>query len=111
MPLGEFSIFCFEFLSDFWRKLQKKKKKKIGKSGMFGFLRRSEELCRNVGLPRRNEVEEPERPPWLCYGVALLHRGVGTVHRGKIFGFCFRAPRFCVPIVLGTLINDQWGFK
>ena len=27
MPLGEFSIICFRFLSDFWRKSQKKKKK------------------------------------------------------------------------------------
>ena len=25
MPLGEFSIICFEFLGDFWRKSQKKR--------------------------------------------------------------------------------------
>ena len=29
MPLGEFSIFYFEFLSDFWRKLQKNEKLEI----------------------------------------------------------------------------------
>ena len=27
MPLGEFSIICFEFLGDFWRKMQKGAKK------------------------------------------------------------------------------------
>ena len=72
MPLGAFSIICFEFLSDFWRKLQKKKKKKkeTGKFGMFGFLRRNEEhprrnvaLCRRVGLPHRGKAEGPKRPP------------------------------------------------
>ena len=44
MPLGEFSINCFGFLSDFWRKLQKGAKKKLGKNGP---LRHSE------GHPRR----------------------------------------------------------
>ena len=28
MPLGEFSIICFEFLGDFWRKSQKGEKKR-----------------------------------------------------------------------------------
>ena len=32
MPLGEFSIICFEFLGDFWRKSQKgAKKENMGK--------------------------------------------------------------------------------
>ena len=35
MPLGEFSIFCFEFLSDFWRKSQNERGKKLGKNRAF----------------------------------------------------------------------------
>ena len=77
MSFGEFSIFCFEFLSDFWRKSQKKKE--TGKFGMFGFLRRNEEhprrsvaLRRSVGLPCLSEAEGPKRLPQLRYGVAWL---------------------------------------
>ena len=44
MPLGEFSIICFGFLSDFWRKLKKEEKWEFGQNGP---LRRSE------GLPHR----------------------------------------------------------
>ena len=77
---------------------------------MFGFLRRIKEHPRrgvalrvSVELPRRCEAEGPERHPsaTLRRSVAVLRRDVGTVHRGKIFGFCFRAPRICAPIVGG----------
>ena len=36
MPLGEFSIICFRFLSDFWRKSQKNEKlENLACSGSF----------------------------------------------------------------------------
>ena len=58
MLLGDFSIICFEFLGDFWRKSQKYAKKKgKWKSGQNGPLRRSE------GHPCRSEAEGPKRPP------------------------------------------------
>ena len=40
MPLGEFSIICFEFLSDFWRKSQNEQG---------GKTRQKSGLCRNEG--------------------------------------------------------------
>ena len=44
MPLGDFSIICFRFLSDFWRKSQKRAKRKTGQNGP---------LCCNEGHPCR----------------------------------------------------------
>ena len=72
-----------------------RKKGETGKSGMFGFLRRSEGHIRcgvalrlNVGLPDRGKVEGPKSTPRPS---GTLRRGVGTVHRGKFFGFCFES--------------------
>ena len=67
MLLRVISTFSFEFL----RVLEKKRKKeKLGKSGIYGLLRRSEGhpcrdkvLRRSEGLPRRDEAEGPEKAP------------------------------------------------
>ena len=60
-------MICVEILSDSWRKSQKGE---TGKSGIFGFLRRSVgnprhgvALHRNVGCPRRGEVGVPKWHP------------------------------------------------
>ena len=78
---------------------RKKKKKETGKSGMFGFLRRSKEhprrdiaLRRNVGLPRRDEAEGPKAPP----RATLRHRHCSLREN---FGFLFRKSRIRTPIV------------
>ena len=90
MHLGEFSIICFEFLGDFWRKSQKEKRRKNWakkKSGHFV------------------SVKGQKRPPRVRQGVTLLRRGKvlrrseGIVHKGKIFGFLFRKPSIRTPVV------------
>ena len=55
MHLGEFSIICFEFLGDFWRKSQKEKRRKNWAKKKIGPLRRSEGPEKAPsGSPRRN---------------------------------------------------------
>ena len=54
MPLGDFSINCFGFLSDFWRKSQKGAKRKTGQKQAPSPQR---------GLPSRGEAEGPKRFP------------------------------------------------
>ena len=58
MPLGEFSMICFEFLSDFWRKSQNEQG---GKTRQKSGLRHNEGHLRR--LPCYDEAEGPERPP------------------------------------------------
>ena len=71
-------MFCFEILSDFWRKLQKGE---TGKSSIFGFLRHSVgNPCNGVGNPRRS-VGCPRRgeagvPKWHPSGT--LQRSLAT---------------------------------
>ena len=80
---------------------------------MFGFLRLSEEHPRrgvalrySMGLPRRGEVEGPERaPPRLRRSVAVLRRGVDTIHTRKFSDF-FSEHLVFVHDCLGTLMND-----
>ena len=67
MLLGVIPMICFEILSDFWRKSQKGE---TGKSGIFGFLRRSIgnpcrgiAIRRNVGCPHRSEVGGAKMAP------------------------------------------------
>ena len=79
-------MFCFEILSNFWRKSQKGE---IGKSSIFGFLRHS------VGCPLRGEAGVPK---WHPSGT-LQRSGVDIVHREQIFYLCFRTPRVRTPIV------------
>ena len=101
MPLGEFSIICFGFLSDFLEKITKRSKEKNWEKN--GPLRR------NKGHPRRGvalrcsegclAAASPKGQKgsfrlhcsvaMLCHSVAVLRRGVDTVHRGKILGFLF----------------------
>ena len=54
MPLGEFSIICFEFLGFLVKNCKKEQREKLGKNGP---------LHRNEGLPRRGEAEGPEKAP------------------------------------------------
>ena len=52
-------------------------------------------LCKpNTARPRAKKAA-----PRVCCSVALLRRGVNTVHRGKIFGFLFRKSCIRAPIV------------
>ena len=57
MPLGEFSMICFEFLSDFWRKSQNEQGGKIGqKSGL-----RRREGCLATVRPRAKTCRNNQR--------------------------------------------------
>ena len=103
-----------------------RKKGKPEKSGQNMFLRfsvgnprRGVDLRLSVGCPRRGEAKVPKRAPlrvryslaWLRHGeglhhggglrrnVAVLRRGVDTVHSKKFLYFCFRTPRISTPIV------------
>ena len=85
MLLGVISMFCFEILSDFG---ENRKRGKLEKSRLFGFLRRSVGNPRrgvalhcSVGCPLRGEAEVPKMaPPCVRYGVVVLLRSVDTVH-------------------------------
>ena len=109
MPLGEFSIICFEFLGDFWRKLQKgAKKENLAKIGP---LRRSEGHLRSGVVLHRNEG-------LLCRGEAESQRGhpTGSLQRGHCsqrqnFLILFPKVQYSCTDSLGILINYQWGFK
>ena len=90
MPLGEFSIICCGFLSDFWKKSLKRAKRKSGKKRALSLQRRAPSQRRSP-TPQQGRRAKKATPQVPC--------GIGTVHRGKIFGFCFRAPRICTPIV------------
>ena len=76
MPMGEFSINCFGFLSDFWRKSQKGAKRKIRQKWAPSPQRRAPSPRHSPtpqqGLPRRGEAKGPERPP-LGYAAAKLY--------------------------------------
>ena len=56
MPLGEFSIICFEFLGDFWRKSQKRAKK--------------ENWAKNRATSPQRGAPSPRRSPFLQRRVA-----------------------------------------
>ena len=66
---------------------KKEQKEKLGKKGP---------LRRSKGHPRREG-----RSVAVLRCSEALRRGVGTVHRGKIFGFCFQTSRIRAPIVWG----------
>ena len=87
MLLGMCPMNRFEFL----RILEKKKsqKGKIRKSSKHGPLCRGVALCHSEGCLSMTRPKGKKGPPRLRYDVALLRRGVGTVHREKFFGFCF----------------------
>ena len=123
MPSGEFSIICFRFLSDFWRKSQKGAKRKTRQKRAPSPQRGTPSPWRNPklqrGLPRHGEDKGPKRPPppppppprlhcsvdllrrseVLRRSVAMPRRGVDTVHRGKNFGFLFQKSRIRTLIV------------
>ena len=109
MPLGEFSIICYGFLSDFWRKTQKGSKGKIGqKSGLRrskGNLCRGEVLRHNKGCLAAARPKGQTRNPQVRCSEAVLfrsevfHRGNGPIHKGKKFWILFRKPRIHTPIV------------
>ena len=109
-------MFCFEILMIFGEKLQMSK---YWKSGHFGLLclsignpRRSVDLhqgveclaaarlrCQN-GTPRvHHGVSKLRCGEGLRRSVAVLRRGVPTVHRGQNFEFLFRKSSFCTSIV------------
>ena len=81
----------------------RKKEKKLGKHGSIrlsvGHPRRDVALRRSVGCLATARLREAKLALLGTLGVALLCRGVDTIHRGKIFGFCFRAPRIHILIV------------
>ena len=116
MLLGVISTFSFEFL----RVLEKKsKKEKLGKSGIYGLLLRSEGhprrnkvLRSSEGLPRRDEAEGLEKAPLgfakvkcfapkkQCFAAAK-----SLFTRAKIF-ILFAKVSYAYPDSLRTLIND-----
>ena len=66
MLLGDFSIICFEFLGDFWRKSQKYAKKKengnLGKTGPFAAAKgtlAAAKLKGQKGLPSGSPRRSP----------------------------------------------------
>ena len=105
MLLGMFPMNCFEFLRILEKNRKKGKLENLGKHKPLhrseGHPRRCVALGSSEGCLTAARPKDQKGPPWLCYGVALLHRGVGTAHRGKIFGFYFQAPRIRALIVWG----------
>ena len=88
MPLGEFSIICFEFWGDFWRKSQKGAKEKLGKKNKIGPLRHSE------GCLAAARLRAKKATPLVRYSVVVLHRNEVTVHKGQNFYFVSESPVF-----------------
>ena len=75
MPLGEFSIICFEFLDDFWRKSQKgEKKEKLGKKKKSGHF---------AAVKGCLTTEGPEKAPlgFLRYSLATPRRSASPLKR------------------------------
>ena len=74
MLLGVIPMFCFEILSDFWRKSQKGREN-LGKHGL---LRRSVgNPRRSMGCPRLGEAFWPPR----VRRSGGLHCSLATVHK------------------------------
>ena len=80
MPLGVIPMILFWVLGIFGEKSQKEQERKSGK-------KRAPMPQRGVPSPRRGRGTKMA-PPWVRYGVALLCRGVDTIHSKQIFGFC-----------------------
>ena len=79
MPLGEFSIICFEFLRIFLRKIAKKKENgNLGKTCPFAAAKG----CLAAARPRAKKAT-----PRVRCSIAVLRRDEDTVHRGKISDF------------------------
>ena len=127
MPLGEFSIICFEFFSEFWRKSKKKGKWESGQNGPLrcseGHPRRGEVLRRNEGLPHRGEAEGQKGHPRvhcsvpvlrlseaLRCSIAVLPAAKTLIIMIKFRILILKVSHSCTDC-LGTLINDQLGFK
>ena len=92
MPSEEFSIICFEFLGDFWRKSQKEaKKEKLGKNRATSLRRRG---CFTAARPRAKMAT-----PRVRCSIALLRRSEVTVHSEPKFLFIFRKSRIRALIV------------
>ena len=94
-------MICFEILSDFWRKSQKGETRK-NMPFRVPTPQRKEPTPRHSPTPQHG-VPSPQRgqgakmaPPLvryrvalLCRSVAMLRRGVDTVHSEENFGFLF----------------------
>ena len=81
MLLRVIPMICFEFFEDFGEKSQKEKTRKFGQT-------RAPTAQRGMPSPRRGQGAQ-NGTPRVRYGVALLRRGVDTVHCEKISDFCF----------------------
>ena len=97
MPLGVVSRVLFGFWGDFWGKSQKGKTRKIWAKQASTSKRREPTPQRGMPSPRRGRGVQ-KGTPRVRRSVALCC-SIDTVHSEKIFGFCFRAPPFRIPIV------------
>ena len=63
-------------------------------------------LCCSIGNPSEARPRCQNGTPRVRHGVALLLRGVATVHSEQIFGFLFLNTSYSYTDSLRTLIND-----
>ena len=105
MILRVIPMFCFEILE------KNRKSVKLKNLGIIGLLRRSVgnprcgvDLRQGVGYPRCSEAEVPNGTPRVCQGVAklchceglcrniaVLRRGIATVHSEQFLDCCSKS--------------------
>ena len=102
MPLGDFSLICFEFLGDIWRKSQKGAKKgKTGQNKNRATSPRSKKATPRV----RCSVAVLHSNEALRRSVVVLRSGKVTVHTSQNF-ILFSKVLYSYLDSLRTLIND-----
>ena len=97
----------FFFFLDFGVILEKNRKSaKTGKSGHYQAptpqRREPTPWCRLMprrGIPRRGWSRCQNGTPRVHHDVALLRRGVATIHNKQFLDFCFQTPRIRTSIV------------